>query len=116
MVAANLPPRPDEGTPVRVLLAHPGCHPAAVTVLKGDHWLQALLGADLVDVVTITASIDAWVNDEGLILDLPANRPLGDWTPRGAVAFASADAEGNTVSLTDEQMSWILREHCGVER
>lgn len=75
--------------------------------------LQALVGG-LIDLAHVSSedgsdSIDCYVNDEGLLIDLPpqGERYFECGTFAGALVYAGS-REGETISLTDDQVSKIL--------
>jgi hypothetical protein len=59
-------------------------------------------------------TIDGWLHDEGLLLDLPQSVVLPGMYPdgsgvRGPLVIAASDAEGNTVGLTPKEVeSFVL--------
>ena len=77
--------------------------------------MQALVSG-YVDRVEVSPGVDAWFNDEGLLLGLPLNRCIpaydqpGEWRIHGDLFLAGHDGKGNTVSLTGEQVrEWMPR-------
>jgi hypothetical protein len=72
----------------------------------------------LLDCVSLSETTDLWLNDEGLLLELPFNRLVvadGRALPVvGDFYVAAHDGEGNTVSIDDAALAlWarLLRRH-----
>ena len=76
--------------------------------------MQALVGG-YVQTVPLSPGVDLWINEEGLLKGLPANRLITDdegceWPIVGDCFVAASSEEGETVSLTDEQAAeWLQR-------
>ncbi|MCS0827407.1 DUF3846 domain-containing protein [Cytobacillus firmus] len=79
--------------------------------------MQAIVGGWL-ERVRITDDIDLWINEEGLLQELPLNFVtfvVKDGEPQpvhsivGNVFFASHDEEGETISLNDIQIKRIKK-------
>lgn len=96
---------------VKIMQVNVGEAPKFVEVEGGLENYQAIVDGWL-EVLRLPYGIDLWVNEEGLLLDLPTNftiARLGENTIRpvqsiaGNVFFASSDDEGNTVSLSEYQ-------------
>jgi hypothetical protein len=73
--------------------------------------MQKIVGGTL-DSVRVREDIIMWVDDEGLLKESPLN--LITYVDgkevhhiAGDVFFAGIDDEGETISLTDEQIAWI---------
>lgn len=82
---------------MQVVIARPA-EPAQVTELEpGLAALQAAVGG-YVDLVR-GDGFDLWINDEGALNGMPANRVLGRHTLFGPIVAAGHDGEGNTVGL-----------------
>ena len=68
--------------------------------------MQAIVGG-LIQAIQI-GPVDLWLNEEGLLLDLPLRQT--PWWPdpiAGDFFFARHDGEGNTASLTEADMRAI---------
>lgn len=97
---------------IKALRVLPGMLPQAVEIDSGLRSLQAEVGGSI-ELVSLDAKTDAYVNEEGLLERLPFNRYLptkfggGRAVPVvGNVIIVSHDHEGETVGLTDEQVSY----------
>ena len=57
--------------------------------------------------------VDMWFNEDGKVHGLPTNIALGSQDKRvldlicGNIYFASVDADGRTIGLTDKQIEWV---------
>ena len=97
---------------IRVVRLAPGKMPEETTIMAGLDSLQSEVGGNI-EVVGLDKGVDAYVNEEGLLIGLPFNCHLptayagGRMVPVvGTIILASHDAEGETVSLTDEQAAY----------
>jgi hypothetical protein len=71
--------------------------------------LQEAVGG-LVDCIAWQPGVDVWVNDEGRINGMPANRHVPDYGDiHGPFVVAGSNDEGETVSLTEEQCDQALK-------
>lgn len=76
--------------------------------------MQSMVGG-YIECLHVGNGVDMWLNDEGKLHGLPVNIVLGSSdreildTIQGDVFFASANDEGETIGLTDEQISWVNR-------
>jgi len=85
-------------------------------MVEGDLPLEAMqkIVGGYLDVVRLPMDIDMWVNDEGLLDHLPLNIVLNWYDEKnvqpivGNVFFAGHDENGNTVSLNDSQVVWLI--------
>lgn len=76
--------------------------------------MYELLGCSTVDVVSLDHNIDMWVDDEGL---LKSGNMVMDYTISndapiklsGNVLLLASNDEGETIGLSDEQLSWIQK-------
>ena len=74
--------------------------------------MQALVGR-FIEALHVGGEIDMWLNDSGKINGLPVNLVLGSQdyeildTIHGDIFFASSTPEGETVGLSDPQITWI---------
>lgn len=99
----------------RVIVCVVGKEPEIREIEPGLEAMQEIVGG-LIDRVSLDADVDAWVNDEGLLLKMPPNRILTDergtrWPLFGNFFLIGLDRrEGDSVSLTDEQIEkWLGR-------
>lgn len=86
-------------------------------VPAGLETMQGIVGG-YIECVRFHSNIDLWINEEGLLIDLPLNFitvVVEDNVPKpihqimGNAFFASHDEEGNTVSLNDLQVQQIKK-------
>lgn len=73
--------------------------------------MQKLVGGHL-EVVSLPMDIDMWLHGEGLLEGLNLNVVTymngKQWHQIvGNIMFSGHDEEGNTISLTEEQMEWL---------
>jgi hypothetical protein len=73
--------------------------------------MQAIVGG-WIERVALPYKIDLWINEEGMIENLPLNlittlEGTAVHQIYGDVFFASHDGEGNTVGLDDFQVKWL---------
>jgi len=114
---------------IRVLTKRPGMVNllTEMAMEKGLNNMQALVapesgddGRNMIECVYIPAlsehGVDLWVNEEGKFNGCRPNFQIHDGqdTVMGPVFFASTDGEGETVGLTDEQVTvvenWLKRQ------
>lgn len=98
---------------IQVMVKNVGEPPKVETIESDYKAMQAVVGG-LFDCVRLPNNIDMWVNDEGLILDLPLNLRMyyqGELYNMicGNAFFASTNDEGDTVALNDEQIEFIQK-------
>jgi hypothetical protein len=96
---------------IRIITKKVGEHLKFDTIEHSLENMQKLVGGTL-DGVSLPERIVMWVDDEGLIKEKPIN--LITYVENqevhhiaGDVFFTGIDEEGETVSLSDEQMVWI---------
>lgn len=68
--------------------------------------MQTLVGG-LIEAVHVSDELDMMVNEEGLLLNLEPNFRLGSQPIVGNVFFTRHDDEGNPVSLTEADISYL---------
>lgn len=90
---------------IRVLVYPVGSEPYETFLEPGDtlKGLQQLVGG-YIEPVDVEEYLSVYVNEEGLLLDLPANRRVGRGTLHGPMVLSRIDREGETVSITDEDV------------
>lgn len=92
---------------MKVVVAEPGKKPEVVEI-KGDlSSMQALVGG-YIECVGMEDKIDLWVNEEGLLLEMPFNRCVNGHYLHGTIFAASHDGEGNTVGLNERQIKKVM--------
>lgn len=76
--------------------------------------MQELVG-DYIECLHVGGNVDMWLNDEGKICRLPFNFILGDADTKkildiihGDVFFAACGDEGETIGLTDGEITWVM--------
>lgn len=99
---------------IRVMRLAVGKPPEVVDIPAGLESLQKEVGG-YIEVVGIRNGIDAYVNEEGFLIGLPFNRVIpttfggGRLVPvAGNVVVAGHNDEGDTVSLTNEQVAELF--------
>lgn len=97
---------------IQVVRLAPGKMPEVATIEAGLDSLQAEVGGRI-EVVGLAKGVDAYVNEEGLLENLPFNCHLpsefggGRTVPVvGNIVIASHDDEGETTGLTDKQAAY----------
>lgn len=97
---------------IRIMVFRVGALPVVETLPADDRLrlaaMQKLVGG-YIECVCIDRGLDLWCNDSGLIDDLPVNTALGQACPiRGDYFVARTNDEGDTVGLTDDDISQLL--------
>ena len=95
---------------IRVVLIEPSKAPSVTTIDRSLEGMQDAVGG-LVDLVPRHGMGDVyvWVNNEGLIHDLPFNRYVGDTPIVGPILVTGGeDEDGRTKGLTDEQVQRVF--------
>jgi hypothetical protein len=99
---------------IRVIILEAG-NPEAKVIEKFDHSLenlQAVVGG-YIEAIRVNDSITIWINEEGKLIDgiEPNFNLIGEGKPydivMGDVLIAGTDHEGETVSLTDEEIQEV---------
>lgn len=97
---------------MKVVKILPGEEPEAVEITGTLESMQAVVGG-FVEHVSLTQTLDIWVNEEGLLLQLPYNRtlatPFGEIPLFGTILVTSHDEQGETIGLTDGQVNFVLQ-------
>ncbi len=76
--------------------------------------MQNMVGG-YIECLHVGNGVDMWLNDSGKIFNLPINMVLGSEdreildTIQGDVFFAGSDGYGETIGLSEEQVSWVKR-------
>lgn len=94
---------------LRIVYLAPGGEPEIRTIEHSLENMQAQVEG-MLDCVQIdpVKGIDCWVNDEGLLIGMPINIMANeDFGLAGPVFFAKSNDEGETVSLSDEDVAWV---------
>lgn len=96
---------------IRAIRVAPNTAPTIVEIEDTLESLQAEVGG-WIEALGLGNRIDAMVNEEGLIKNLPFNRhfltPYGPRPVVGTAIIVSSDAEGNTVGLSDAQVQHVM--------
>lgn len=87
---------------IRVVVAAPGAKPVISNIDPSLKSLQSIVGG-LVECVHV-GGLDLWVNEEGLLLDLPFNREIEGIPLVGTILVTGTDGEGELTSLSDSQI------------
>lgn len=100
---------------LRAIRVEPGREPVETSLSGADTLaaLQAEVGG-LIELVPLSDEVDAYVNEEGLMLRLPPNRVLmTPWAPRpvvGNIIVVAHNDAGETIGLTEAQaQTWVAR-------
>jgi hypothetical protein len=99
---------------IRVIVLEAG-NPEAKIIEKFDHSLENLqtFVGGYIEAIRVNDSITIWINEEGKLIELPPNFYLTNQDGQaydivvGDVLIAGTDHEGETVSLTDEEIKEI---------
>jgi len=92
---------------LRVVIANPGEPAREAEIGSGLKCLQGAVGG-YVDMVRCDG-LDLWINDEGLLLDLPPNRHVNGAVIHGAIVVAASDDNGNTTGLSPDGCAHATR-------
>lgn len=88
---------------LRVLLVEPGAPPRATVIPHNLDGLQAAVGG-MIEIVDLDEKTCLVCNEEGKLLGLPGNRRVGNDIIAGTFFLCGMDDDGNTVSLSEEQI------------
>lgn len=98
---------------IRVIILEAG-NPEAKIVERFEHSLENLqtVVGGYIEAVSVNESITIWLNEEGKLQELPPNFYLiGNGSPFdivvGDVIITGTDGEGNTIGLSDEEVTEI---------
>ena len=98
---------------MRAIRVRPGEQPVIIDLPKGFREIQKEVGG-LFALVSLEDRVDAFANDEGIILGMPFNimLPTGDAGHEvpicGPVVVLASDDEGESIGLTEEQAAkWL---------
>lgn len=98
---------------IRVIIARPGEAPFVTTIENTLEAMQSVVGGYIERIpvsfiITGTPDVDLWVNEEGLLINLPFNRVVAGTPVVGPILVTSSDEEGETTGLSDEQVELTL--------
>jgi hypothetical protein len=94
-------------THIRAVVKNPG-EPAVEKMIDADlESLQRLVGG-YIECVSVGKGVDMFVNEEGLLIDLPLNKVVSGHTLVGTIVAISCDDEGESIGLNDEQLSYAM--------
>jgi hypothetical protein len=99
---------------IKVIIIEAG-NPELKVIEKFDHSLENLqkFVGGYIEAVRVNESITIWINEEGKLVELEPNFYLTDKNGKaydivvGDVLIAGTDSEGETVSLTDEEIKEV---------
>jgi Domain of unknown function (DUF3846) len=99
---------------IRVVVVEAG-NPVIKVIEKFDHSLENLqkFVGGYIEAIRVNESLTIWINEEGKLLELDGNFYLTDQAGKpydvvvGDALFAGTDEEGNTISLTDQEIDEI---------
>lgn len=94
---------------ITVVVKHPGEKPKLIEIDNGLDAMQALVGG-LIQYVyfdDIGLGIDMVCNEEGKLIGLDYNFIWNKDIVVGTVFFCAADNEGNSISITKEQIRYL---------
>lgn len=97
---------------IKALRVPVGGNPTVVEIGNDLGSLQAEVGG-YIERIVLGRGLDAYVNEEGMILGMDYNRtvvtPYGTIPVVGPMIVVSHDEEGETVGLTEDQIQRALR-------
>lgn len=99
---------------IRVLMMPVGSPPEAREIQADLAGMRKAIGGGFIECLRITKDIDLWFDDEGRLKQLPFNFMIGRPGEEGVheifgpAFLAGIDDEGETVSLTDDQLQHHL--------
>ena len=99
---------------VRIVRKRVGQQPEVAEIPVGMDAMQAEVGG-LIEPVRLTENVAIYVNEEGILLGLPMNTVLRNSEGRavfslvGDLFVGANDEEGDSRSLTDDEVSLALR-------
>ena len=91
---------------MRVVICRPGGQPEVSHIETGLAAMQAVVDG-YIECVSVT-DLDVWVNEDGLSGGLPFNRVVAGVALVGTILVASSTEDGETVGLSDSQVTTAL--------
>lgn len=95
-------------SPIRVVHKRPGFPAEAVTIPNTLDALNGLLDGGSLCGIRLDAEIHGYVDDEGLLKELPPNFWLRGEVIVGPAIFSRADHEGEEIGLTEEEAMDVI--------
>lgn len=99
---------------VRIVRKRVGQQPEVAEIDAGLDAMQAEVGG-MIEPIRLTEEVAIYVNEEGILLGLPSNTVLRNSAGRavfslvGDLFVGANDEEGDSRSLTDDEVSFALR-------
>lgn len=94
-------------TYIRAIVKNPGEAPVEKNIDGGLETLQRMVGG-YIECVSVGKGVDLFVNEEGLLIDLPFNKNVRGHNLVGTIVAISCDEEGNSIGLSDDQFSHAM--------
>ena len=92
---------------IKIVVCEPGKSPEIREIDSDLKSMQDIVGG-YIECVALKNNIDVWINEEGLLMDLPFNRFVNRQPLVGTIFAASHNSSGDTISLTDTQISQVF--------
>lgn len=97
---------------IRVIVLRNNCEPVVEEIPDGLDGLYSVIGSP-VEMLRVTAELDLWFNEHGRLNGMVPNRRAGDYDIFGPMLIARRTDDGDTISLTDEDIARWLPECAG---
>lgn len=92
---------------IKIVVCEPGKSPEICEINDDLESMQNIVGG-YIECIALKNNIDVWVNEEGLLMDLPFNRTVNRKPLVGTIFAASHNKSGDTTSLSAQQIKDVL--------
>ena len=92
---------------IRIVVAPVGEAPFETVIDNTLEAMQFLVGG-YIEPIRV-GDLDVWINEEGLIMNLPYNRTVEGYPITGTIFVAASNEEGDTLGLNDDQTKRAIR-------
>lgn len=93
---------------IKIVISEPGKMPEVKEIEHTLEAMQSIVGG-YVECIALPHNIDVWLNEEGLLMNLPFNRYVGGVPVVGTIFAASRNNAGDTLSLSDKQITSVMQ-------
>ena len=93
---------------IKIVVSEPGKAPEIKEIDSDLSSMQEVVGG-YVECISVNNNIDIWVNEEGLLMDLPFNRYIGSVPVVGTIFAASHNNDGDTLGLNPKQVEIAMQ-------
>ena len=93
---------------MRIMVLEPDKSPEIKNIKNTLENFQAIVGG-YIECISIKNKIDLWVNEEGLLLDLPFNIEINGYKLFGTIFATGSPVNGISTGLSDKQIQILLK-------